>query len=258
MIERLIEAVEMIELKKRGRNAAVAKATGYSPAMISAVFSGKEPLNDKLLSAICSAYSINEDWVRTGHGPTFGSKKTRINNLYDKLKVDPEDVIDRLTKLGYVIQRKDPPPFRINDMTPAYAGLPPVPPPNGFIPVVSLASANGDGPCWEDAYPVGHGLEMVYRPHDVTDPKAFGVKIDGDSMIPAFRPGDTVVVCPEKQVVNGDDVVAKLVDGRVVVKVIRYLNGHVLLESYNSTHDPIFVERDQIEFAYKVVWHKRG
>jgi hypothetical protein len=29
MIERLIESIEMIELKKRGRNAAVARATGY-------------------------------------------------------------------------------------------------------------------------------------------------------------------------------------------------------------------------------------
>lgn len=136
--------------------------------------------------------------------------------------------------------------------------LSPFPPPSGLIPVVSMASANGDGPCWEDAYLVGQGMEMIWRPHDVIDAKAFGIKVDGDSMIPVFRPGDVVVVCPQKQVVNGDEVVAKLKDGRVVVKVIRYINGHVLLESYNQSHDPIFTEKDQLDFAYKIVWHKRG
>ena len=135
--------------------------------------------------------------------------------------------------------------------------FPPLPPPSGLIPVVSMASANGDGPCWEDAYPVGHGMEMIWRPHDVYDPRAFGVKVDGDSMAPVFRSGDIVVVCPQKQVFSGDEVVARLRDGRVVVKVIRYSDGYVVLQSYNPDHEPIFAEKDQLEFAYKIIWHKR-
>ena len=143
------------------------------------------------------------------------------------------------------------PPFTINGRA-----LEPVPESTGKIPVVSMASANGDGPLWEDAYPVGHGMEMIHRPYDVTDPKAFGVKISGDSMSPKYDDGDVVVVCPDKQVVSGAPVVAKLKDGRVMVKRIRFLNGHVLLESVNPNYEPIFTTRDDIEFAYKVVWKK--
>lgn len=224
MIERLAEAIGMIEVKQRGRNAAVARATRYSPAMISAVFSGDEPLSDKLLAAICSAYSINEDWVRTGFGPMFENKQTRIAGRLSQLGVD----------------------------------MAPVPPPSGLIPVVSMASANGDGPCWEDAYPVGHGMEQIWRPHDVDDPRAFGVKVDGDSMSPKYEDGDIVVVCPQKQVTSGMPVVAKLADGRVLIKRIRYINDHVLLESINPGYDPIFIKKDEIEFAYKIVWTKGG
>lgn len=258
MIERIIQAVESIEIKKRGRNAAVAKATGYSPAMISAVFSGKEPLNDKLLRAICSAYSINEDWVKTGHGPMFGNRKTRVSSIYEKLGINPDEVMRRLSQLGYVVADTGPAFAVKHNSKPISQNIEAIPRPAGLMPVVSMASANGDGPCWEEHYPQGHGMEQIWRPHDITDPRAFGVKVDGDSMTPVFRHGDTVVVCPQKQVVNGDEVVARLRDGRVVVKVIRYLNGYVLLESYNTAYEPIFSERDQVEFAYKIVWHKRG
>jgi phage repressor protein C with HTH and peptisase S24 domain len=136
--------------------------------------------------------------------------------------------------------------------------LSPIPPPSGLIPVISMASANGDGPCWEDAYPVGHGMQMIHRPHDVIDPKAFGVKVDGDSMSPKYEDGDIVVVCPQKQVTSGMPVVVKLADGRVMIKRIRYVNDYVLLESINSNYEPIFVKRDEVEFAYKIVWTKGG
>lgn len=173
-----------------------------------------------------------------------------LGKLADYFGVHFSDLLDE-----YVPQQSDK-LYLVKKTVPSQ--LEPCPPPSGLIPVVSMASANGDGPCWEECYPVGTGMEMIWRPHDVIDPRAFGIKVDGDSMIPAFRDGDTVVVCPQKQVMSGDEVVAKLKDGRVVVKVIRFVNGHVLLESYNTAHEPIFTEKDQLDFAYKIVWHKRG
>lgn len=130
--------------------------------------------------------------------------------------------------------------------------------PSGLIPVVSMASANGDGPCWEDAYPVGQGMEMIHRPEGVIDPKAFAVKVDGDSMSPRYENGEIVVVCPHKQVTSGMYVVAKISDGRVMVKRIRYVNDHVLLESINPNYETIFIPKDQLEFAYRIVWKKEG
>jgi SOS-response transcriptional repressor LexA len=43
-----------------------------------------------------------------------------------------------------------------------------------------------------------------------------------------------------------------------MIKRIRYVNDHVLLESINSNYEPIFVKRDEVEFAYKIVWTKGG
>lgn len=218
---------------------AVCRKVDLHPNTVGSYLEGRSEAGEESLAKLAKAYGKTVSWLR-------GSNTVKVSNLAEKLGINTQEVISRLQQLGYDIKQEES------------AELEPLPSPSGLIPVVSMASANGDGPLWEDAYPVGHGMEQIWRPHDVVDPRAFGVKVDGDSMTPVFRHGDTVVVCPQKQVVNGDEVVARLRDGRVVVKVIRYLNGHVLLESYNTSHEPIFAERDQVEFAYKIVWHKRG
>ena len=72
-------------------------------------------------------------------------------------------------------------------------------------------------------------------------------------MIPRYYPGETVIVDTTKEVVNNDDVVVRLSDGRVMVKRYRRTNGTVLLESYNPAEDPIVVSPEEIKRCYKVV-----
>ncbi|WP_243372734.1 helix-turn-helix transcriptional regulator [Geotalea sp. SG265] len=63
-LARLHDALEQLDVKKRGRVKDVAEKTGYSASRVSDLLAGKVPLNDRFIMAVCSAYSINEGWMR--------------------------------------------------------------------------------------------------------------------------------------------------------------------------------------------------
>lgn len=71
MLERLRGALEEKGLLKHGMKSKIADATGYSKAQTGQILSGKEPLNERFLTAVCSAFHINQVWVRTGDGLPF-------------------------------------------------------------------------------------------------------------------------------------------------------------------------------------------
>src|SRR5437868_10257507 len=81
------------------------------------------------------------------------------------------------------------------------------------IPVVSWAAA-GKARDYQD---LATQIDETVGSH-VTDPNAFAVILEGDSMEPAFLAGDRIVVAPNLEARNGDVVLAKLGDGRVLCK----------------------------------------
>ncbi|MEN9544561.1 MAG: hypothetical protein RLZZ598_1394 [Pseudomonadota bacterium] len=69
------------------------------------------------------------------------------------------------------------------------------------------------------------------------DPNAYALRVKGDSMHPAIRHGEIVVVEPRGQCVPGEYVAIALVDGRRMVKelVIERID-EVVVESVNGNH----------------------
>ncbi len=120
------------------------------------------------------------------------------------------------------------------------------------IPVISMTQAGNDG-FWEDAYPVGEGMEDIHCPPQITDPHAFAFKVVGNSMAPRYFSGEIIIIDTTKEVVNNDDAVLRLSDGRVLIKRYRRTNGTILLESYNQAHEVIVVKAEDIKRCYKVV-----
>ena len=59
-----------------------------------------------------------------------------------------------------------------------------------------------------------------------TDPRAFAVTVEGDSMEPKFFTGDRVICEPSREPVNGKIVVAKLKTDGVVLRVFHRLPGN--------------------------------
>jgi phage repressor protein C with HTH and peptisase S24 domain len=114
------------------------------------------------------------------------------------------------------------------------------------IAVVAMAQLGDNGNFCDLEYPVGHGDGYLH--FISTDPDAYGLRCAGQSMEPRIRDGEFVVVAPNHPVTNGDEVLVKSRDGRVMVKVLGYArDGYTTLLSVNQTHKPIRILSADIE-----------
>ena len=95
---------------------------------------------------------------------------------------------------------------------------------------------------------------------DCPDPNAFAVIIppDNDSMSPVFRPNDRVVFAPNSEPGNGEAVIAKLNDGRVLFRVFHAEGKTVRLESLNPNYPPVRFKRSEFTFIYPAWELKRS
>lgn len=120
-----------------------------------------------------------------------------------------------------------------------------------MVPLLSLAQC-GAMMAYDDAA-YDHSGFVCYDPQD---PKAFAVRLAGDSMQPRFEPGDIAVIYPSKAPRNGGVVIAKLLEeegGDVMFKL--YSGGQkdqVTLSSYNSAYPPMTWPRSAFAWIYPV------
>src|SRR3954449_949247 len=88
------------------------------------------------------------------------------------------------------------------------------------VPLLGFAQAGAGGFFTDGGFPVGKGWDEVGLP-SVNDEHAYALEIAGDSMKPAYRDGDVIVVSPGSPVRRGDRVVVKTTDGEVMVKELK-------------------------------------
>ncbi len=127
----------------------------------------------------------------------------------------------------------------------------PLPPPQGELPVISLAKGGVEGFFDDQGYPAGEGFRQVKRPYDVSDPHAYGVEVRGDSMAPRYEERDIVIASPIKQVASGDYCVLKTKQGEVMVKRVRFSDGMTILESINPNYEPILLKKKDLVFCHR-------
>lgn len=114
------------------------------------------------------------------------------------------------------------------------------------IPVRGMAQLGDNGHFVDVEYPVGHGDGYVFFP--TKDPDAYALRCNGESMRPRVKHNEFVVVEPNTQIQNGDEVLVKSQDGRVMVKELAYVrDGIVHLASVNERHGMLRIPQDQIE-----------
>lgn len=121
-------------------------------------------------------------------------------------------------------------------------------PQNSFrkIPVRGMAQLGDNGHFVDVEYPVGHGDGYVFFP--TKDPDAYALRCNGESMRPRVKHNEFVVVEPNTQIQNGDEVLVKSQDGRVMVKELAYVrDGIVHLSSVNERHGMVRIPQDQVE-----------
>jgi phage repressor protein C with HTH and peptisase S24 domain len=122
------------------------------------------------------------------------------------------------------------------------------------VPLIGFAEAGSGGYFDDGGFPVGKGWEEIAFP-SVNDEHAYALKISGDSMKPAYRAGDVIVVSPGATVRKGDRVVVKTKDGEVMVKELKRKNAKSLeLKSLNAEHRDRTLSMSDVLWVARIVW----
>lgn len=113
----------------------------------------------------------------------------------------------------------------------------------GPIPTISWVQA-GEFSEAVDVYPEGVSGEddPVYSRKKV-GPRAFALRIEGESMMPRFMPGDRIIVDPDLGCENGDLCVVKCND-EVTFKRVRFEHGNVVLRPFNMKYPDITIRKE--------------
>jgi phage repressor protein C with HTH and peptisase S24 domain len=122
------------------------------------------------------------------------------------------------------------------------------------VPLLGFAEAGTGGYFDDGGFPVGKGWDEVGLP-SVNDEHAYALQISGDSMKPAYRDGDVIIVSPGAPVRRGDRVVVKTRDGEVMVKELRRRTAKVIeLQSLNPAHKDRVIDARNVDWIARIVW----
>jgi phage repressor protein C with HTH and peptisase S24 domain len=122
------------------------------------------------------------------------------------------------------------------------------------IPLIGMAQA-GDGGFFDDAgFPAGAGWDEIVFPH-IADENAYALEISGESMLPAYRDGDVVIVSPNSPVRRGDRVVMKTREGEVLAKELKRRTAKTIeLRSINPEHPDRAFDVKDVQWIARIVW----
>ena len=122
------------------------------------------------------------------------------------------------------------------------------------VPLIGFAAAGAGGYFDDGGFPVGKGWEEIAFP-SVNDEHAYALEISGDSMKPAYRDGDVIVVSPAAPIRRGDRVVVKTRDGEVMVKELRRKTAKSIeLKSLNAEHRDRTLSMADVLWVARIVW----
>lgn len=122
------------------------------------------------------------------------------------------------------------------------------------MPLIGLAEAGAGGYFDDAGFPVGRGWDEVKAPA-VDDEHAYVLEISGDSMQPAYRDGDVIVVSPAAPIRRGDRVVVKTRGGEVLAKELkRRTTKSIELKSLNPAHQDRQLAAADVLWIARIVW----
>jgi phage repressor protein C with HTH and peptisase S24 domain len=122
------------------------------------------------------------------------------------------------------------------------------------VPLIGFAQAGGGGYFDDAGFPVGRGWDEIAFPA-VDDEHAYALEVAGESMHPAYRDGDVIVVSPSSPIRRGDRVVVRTRGGEVMAKELkRRTSKTVELKSLNVEHEDRQLAAADIEWMARIVW----
>jgi phage repressor protein C with HTH and peptisase S24 domain len=134
------------------------------------------------------------------------------------------------------------------------AGKKGAPPKMRVLPLLGFAKAGKGGFFDDSGFPSGSGWDEVDVP-GVTDTSAYALEITGESMMPVYREGDTIVVSPGATLRKGDRVVVRTSDGQVMAKILQKQSARSIeLASFNPEHPVKTLEAKNVDWMARIIW----
>lgn len=188
--------------KKGLSQAEVADLVGRDKSAISLLESGKRGTSVEFVARLARALDLNEDWLAFGKGEMNISQQPTSN---------PDDVFT-------------PNPIPGGDLVGANRDLP-----------VYAAARGGDGHVIITFDPISY-MKMPAMLQGVKG--GYGLLLTGDSMVPAYRPGETALVNPNLPPARDEDVVlyhtSETDEHEAIIKrLIGFNDREWMLEQYN-------------------------
>jgi len=122
------------------------------------------------------------------------------------------------------------------------------------VPLIGFAEAGAGGYFDDGGFPTGKGWDEIAFPA-LNDEHAYALEISGDSMLPAYRDGDVIIVSPAAPVRRGDRVVVKTKDGEIMAKELKRQTAKTIeLKSLNPAHPDRTLATDDVLWIARIVW----
>lgn len=122
------------------------------------------------------------------------------------------------------------------------------------VPLLSFAQAGASGYFDDLGFPSGKGWDKVAPPL-AGDGHIFALEISDDTLQPAYRDGDIILVSPGAAIRKGDRVVVKTRTGEVMVKMLKRRTAKGLeLRSLDATQAERTMAVGEVAWVARIVW----
>jgi phage repressor protein C with HTH and peptisase S24 domain len=122
------------------------------------------------------------------------------------------------------------------------------------VPLLGFAEAGTGGYFDDGGFPAGEGWDAIAFPA-LNDEHAYALEVSGQSMEPAYRDGDIIVISPSAPIRRGDRVVVRTRDGEVMAKELKRKTAKSLeLKSLNAQHADRTLASTDVLWIARILW----
>jgi phage repressor protein C with HTH and peptisase S24 domain len=122
------------------------------------------------------------------------------------------------------------------------------------VPLLGFAEAGTGGYFDGGGFPAGEGWDEIAFP-SVNDEHAYALEVSGQSMEPAYRDGDVILVSPSAPIRRNDRVVVKTKGGEVMAKELKRRTAKTIeLKSLNAAHPDRTLAAADVLWIARILW----
>ena len=122
------------------------------------------------------------------------------------------------------------------------------------VPLLGFAEAGNGGHFDDGGFPAGTGWDAFAFPA-VNDEHIYALELSGQSLEPAYRNGDIIVVSPAAPIRRGDRVVVRTRSGEVMIKeLLRKTAKSIELKSLNAAQPDHTIAMSETLSVARIVW----